>query len=188
MDLLAGPLDALARLGLLMLHDATLPSVSALVAGEPVRGSWWGHRMGHVIYDVATALDAHPDALATKLVNGQTTFVHRRLAPALVRVGAARAPWQTADLGSDARRLLAAIDTDGRVRATGPSAREVERRLLALGREVHTPDGLHATLLVSWSEVARQLDVKPEADLGLARAALEAAALALGPTATLPWS
>ncbi|MDA2934727.1 hypothetical protein MYX82_10350, partial [Acidobacteria bacterium AH-259-D05] len=35
--------------GLLLESDAILPSVSALVAGAPVRGSWWGHPRGDAI-------------------------------------------------------------------------------------------------------------------------------------------
>ena len=36
----------LERIGLLLEHDKELPSVTLLVAGEPIRGSWWGHALG----------------------------------------------------------------------------------------------------------------------------------------------
>ena len=28
-----------------------LPNVAELVAGGPIKGSWWGHEQGHEIYD-----------------------------------------------------------------------------------------------------------------------------------------
>ncbi|MFO0744943.1 MAG: hypothetical protein U1F43_04600 [Myxococcota bacterium] len=187
MDLLAGPLDALARHGLLMLHDAALPSVSMLVAGEVVRGSWWGHRDGHAIFDVASALESHPDALVTKLVCGKVTYVHRRLVPALLAVAEARDRWQLDGLTPEAKALVTRVDEDGGVLASGDAAKLVERRLLALGRQVHTPNGRHATELLAWSRVARSLDVTPLTSVGDARRELETAARGLGPTATLPW-
>jgi hypothetical protein len=63
-----------------------LPSVAELVAGEPIRGSWWAHPASHQIFDVINALAASPDVVRTRLVNGKVTFIHRRLWCALVRV------------------------------------------------------------------------------------------------------
>jgi hypothetical protein len=72
----------------MMLESARgpLPSVAELVAGEPIRGSWWGHPAGHAIFDTLNALADSPDVLRTRLVGGKVTLVHRRLWPALVRV------------------------------------------------------------------------------------------------------
>ena len=36
-------LAALGEFGLLMVSDRAFPSVSGLIAGEPVKGSWWSH-------------------------------------------------------------------------------------------------------------------------------------------------
>ena len=74
----------LARLGLLLQHDQTLPSVTARVAGAPIAGSWWGHARGSEIYDLLVAFEAGAGALAAKLVNGKVTFVHERLWSALL--------------------------------------------------------------------------------------------------------
>lgn len=73
----------------MMLESARgpLPNVAELVAGEPIRGSWWGHPASHAIYDVVNALADSPDVARTRLVNGRVTLIHRRLWPALVRVG-----------------------------------------------------------------------------------------------------
>ena len=41
---------ALATERLLFAQDAKWPSVAALVAGEIVKGSWWGHPQGQRIF------------------------------------------------------------------------------------------------------------------------------------------
>jgi hypothetical protein len=63
-----------------------LPSVAEMVAGEPIRGSWWGHPGGHASFDALNTLAEPPNVVRTKLVNGKVTLVHRRLWPALARV------------------------------------------------------------------------------------------------------
>lgn len=189
MDTLSATLSRLERLGLLLLHDPALPCLVHLVVGEPVRGSWWAHREGPAIYDIAMALEQHPDVLVTKLVHGKVTFVHRRLAPAVVAVGSARAPWQLADLPEPATRLLAAVDAaPGQpVRATGEPAKLLERRLLVHARQVHTSGGKHATELVAWATLMAQRELAPLPPEPAARSALEDAARRLGPSARLPW-
>ena len=79
------PEAALARWGLLLLSDARYPSLASVIAGAPVRGSWWGHPKGRAIFNASCALER--DAEAPKLVNGKVTFVHRRLWPALAGAG-----------------------------------------------------------------------------------------------------
>jgi hypothetical protein len=63
-----------------------LPNLADEVAGESIRGSWWGHPAGHEIFAVLTRVLDSPDVVATRLVNGKVTLIHRRLWPALVRV------------------------------------------------------------------------------------------------------
>jgi len=63
-----------------------IPNVAELVAGEPIKGSWWGHPAGHTIYNTLESLNESPDVVRLRLVNGKVTLVHRRLWPALVRV------------------------------------------------------------------------------------------------------
>jgi hypothetical protein len=63
-----------------------VPSLAERVAGAPIRGSWWGHPSGHEIYRVLNEIRASPDVVATRLINGKVTLIHRRLWPALVRV------------------------------------------------------------------------------------------------------
>src|SRR4029453_6086827 len=63
-----------------------LPNVAEMVAGEPIRGSWWGHPAGHAILDALNSLADSPDVVRTRLVNRKVTLVHRRLWPALARL------------------------------------------------------------------------------------------------------
>jgi len=68
-----------------------VPSLAEAVAGEPIRGSWWGHPKGGEIFRAAELISDSPDVLVCKLVQGKITYVHRRLWPALVKL-AARLP------------------------------------------------------------------------------------------------
>ena len=65
-----------------------VPSLAAKIAGEPIRGSWWGHPKGKEIFRLAEAVSESPDILVCTLVDGKVTYVHRRLWPALVRLAA----------------------------------------------------------------------------------------------------
>ncbi len=189
-------LEELRRSGLLLLTDPALPSVAALVAGAPVRGSWWAHPAGRAIFAAASALADHPDVTSVKLVGGKVTFVHRGLWPALLAVATAREPWQTRGLPPPARALLERVRrrgelrTDALPRGLAGAAKLLEVRLLVHADEVHTESGAHARRLLSWTLWARQAGASRG---GLAppagRRLLEAAADALseGTPARLPW-
>jgi hypothetical protein len=62
------------------------PSLAEVIAGEPVRGSWWSHPKSHEIFAVTRAIRESDDVLVCRLNKGKITFVHRRMWPALVRV------------------------------------------------------------------------------------------------------
>ena len=62
------------------------PSLANAIAGEPIRGSWWGHARGREIFAVTRAVRDNSDVLVCRLIDGKVTYVHRRLWPALVRV------------------------------------------------------------------------------------------------------
>jgi hypothetical protein len=63
-----------------------VPSLAETIAGERIRGSWWGHPKGKDIFRAAEAVCESPDVLVCKLVEGKVTYVHRRLWPALVKL------------------------------------------------------------------------------------------------------
>src|SRR4029453_7455381 len=102
--------DALDRTGLLFMHDARKPSLTALVGGKPMQG--WGGRppAGSRIFQVASALEDGGEVLFVPLLSAKVTLVHRRLWPALVSVGESHAPWRVVPLPPRARALLAEVE------------------------------------------------------------------------------
>jgi hypothetical protein len=63
---------------------ASVPSLAELIAGGPLRGSWWAHRKGNEILLLSRAIRRSPDVLVCRLVDGRITYVHRRKWPAVV--------------------------------------------------------------------------------------------------------
>ena len=180
--------DALERTGLLLLHDAKRPSLTALVAGAPIRGSWWGHPAGKRIFQVASALEDGGEVLFVPLLSAKVTLIHRRLWPALVTVGEERARWQMDPLTPGARSLLHEVERAGRFRASGPSSKALARALLVHAEQVHTEAGSHATELVSWREVRGHRRIDERLTPHDARPLLESAASQLGALSALPWN
>lgn len=181
--------SALHSKGLLLQQDKTLPSVVGLITGEALSTSWWGHPKGRAVFAVLSELEDRPDVLSTKLLLGKSTFVHRRLWPALLTVGAAREPWQLDRLPLGARRVLRAVDRGMPVRATGAVVRELESRLLVVARQVHTEKGRHEIVLQSWRAWAVARKCRRLRSVAAAKRTLERAASRLGAKAdALPWS
>jgi hypothetical protein len=63
-----------------------VPSFAEFVAGERIRGSWWGHPRGHEIFRLTEAVTDSGQVLVCRLIDDKVTYVHRRLWPALVRL------------------------------------------------------------------------------------------------------
>jgi hypothetical protein len=142
--------------------DSVLPSVTALVAREPVRGSWWGHPQGGAIYSVLEALEVDEDLLLVKLVSKKLTFVHRVLWPELFAIATSGEEWQMRKLSSKAKTLLrkvTAFDTVTLSRTSAKAGRLLEERLLAHGNQFHTETGAHAKVLTSWQRLAKDRKV-----------------------------
>ena len=185
----------LARRGLLMLADARLPSLTTLIAGGPIKGSWWSHPRGKAIFAASNRLADRDDVLALKLVAGKVTFVHRKLWPSLYAVATAGEAWQTKGLSARARALLAKLDERSPMicddKATTEAARELEERLLAPTMQIHTASGAHALQVESWEHWAERVDLSeeiPAADD--AKRELELAITALGAAdakSLVPW-
>ena len=155
----------LARAGALTIvptSRASVPSLVVAITGAPVRGSWWAHPKGKLIFRVATALEASGRALGAKLVDGKVTLLARALWPALIRVTTDRgwrAPRVTA-LAPDARALLDQIERAGelhgedaalRGKAFTAARRALEDALLVHAASEHTARGHHAAVLSSWT-------------------------------------
>ena len=63
-----------------------VPSLAEAIADGPIRGSWWGHPKGRVIFHATQVVCESPEVLVCKLIDGKVTYVHRRLWPALVKL------------------------------------------------------------------------------------------------------
>lgn len=198
-----GVMRRFEEIGLLLLSDRSLPSVVGLVGGPDVKGSWWGHEKGHEIFRDLESLDAHADALVTRLVSGKVTYLHRRLWLDFISVATANEAWQSRGISSAARRLLASVAKEGEIRMDRyvggkdaplfrDAAREIERRLLVYTDEIHTEKGSHAKVLMTWSRCPKIRDqrfaLRPPA---AAREALENLIDGLnsefGGSGRLPW-
>jgi hypothetical protein len=63
-----------------------VPNVAQFIAGEPIRGSWWGHPAGKEIFAILNIVDDSPDVVSTRLINHKVTLLHARIWPSVVRV------------------------------------------------------------------------------------------------------
>jgi hypothetical protein len=181
-------LTALEDLGLLLEQDKTRPNVVFLITGEALTTSWWSHPQAHLIFHTLAEIADHPDVLATKLVAGKVTFVHRDLWPALLAVALSREPWQLRSLSPAARRLLVESEKRDSVEASGPAAKELATRLLVHAREIHTDAGTHRQVLEPWSVWAARSHCTPLASVDAARQVVTEAVQRLGaPPRVLPW-
>jgi hypothetical protein len=165
-------LSLLERHGVIsVVRAGTCPSLVAEIIGEGVRGSWWGHPKGAIVYGILESLHDHPDVLITRLVAGKNTLVHRALWPALLRV-VTDEHWRVRAakaLDPKGRALVRRVEREGRVRAgaLAPAGRglkdEVARSLLVRVDQEHTPSGRHELVLESWSAWGRARSVDPAA-------------------------
>lgn len=63
-----------------------VPSLARTIAGKEIRGSWWAHPKGKIIFACSRVIRNSKDVLTCRLVEGKVTYVHRRLWPALARL------------------------------------------------------------------------------------------------------
>ena len=182
-------LDALSNAGLLLVQDKRLLNVVTLLTGEAFSKSWWSHPKGRLIFAVVSDLSEHRDVLFCKLINGKVTLVHRSLWPAFLAIALANEPWQTRGLSSRGQQLLASLNESKEpINSSGPVVKELEVRLLAHARQVHTESGRHELMVEPWTSWSRTIRVKPLRSLSLAKEKLEQAAQAIGaPRSALPW-
>ena len=175
---------ALQKHRLLLQQDKALPSVAGLIAGEPIRGSWWSHPKGQTIFARIRQLEDDEDVLVTRLVSGKVTYLHKSLWPAFLGVATSHASWQLDGLSSAARALLASSPT----RAKGDAVRELQARLLVAANEVHTESGKHTIEIEEWATWAKRHKAAPMKDVDAAMGELERAAVDYGAAvSSLPW-
>lgn len=197
--------QALERYGLLLQHDRELPSVTLIVAGEPIRGSWWGHPLGHAIYDLLDGFGEQSGQLEAKLIDGKVTYVHRRLWPAFFALARHELEARLAKLPATTVALFRHVESHGPIRADAlppalasapreltKSIRALETALLVHSDSIHTGSGAHVKLLHTWPQwcSARQIRV-PAVAIDDATAELDRALSALsagtGRKPKVPW-
>jgi hypothetical protein len=160
------PADCFAMLrerGLLLKFDPKLPSVTNMVAGGPIRGSWWAHPAAHEIVRILSHLAGHPDVLLMKLIAGKDTFVHRCLWPDVWAIATAGEPWQWKRLTAEEHALWRRLQEEGAAEAAGLAAKRLELRLLVHGEQCHSETGEHRRRLERWDRWARRVGFTPEA-------------------------
>jgi hypothetical protein len=74
------------------------PRLTEAIAGESIKGSWWGHSKSHEIFAILQELGDSPDILVCRFIAGRVTFVHRRLWPAIVKLSRHFRPEQLAQV------------------------------------------------------------------------------------------
>ncbi|HET7419236.1 MAG TPA: hypothetical protein VFL27_02525 [Candidatus Dormibacteraeota bacterium] len=197
-------LDRLDKWGLMLDSDPMLPSWPALAVDSPIDGSWWSHPEAHLIHSAGGRLFAHPDVLHVVLVSGKRTCVHRRLHESFIAVAVAGDDWKLAGLPPESRRMLESLRAAGRlfaddaglpspdVRRNGRLMRELERRLLCAGGDVHTARGAHAKFVMTWDEWLKERKLRaPRLSAATGRRRLDECLRRLnglfGGHGTLPW-
>lgn len=151
------PAQALAfvrKHGIVTMTSSSKPSLVEAIVGGPVKGSWWGHAKGRLIFELADALHDSKDVLSLKLVDGKVTFLHRSLWPALARVVDDKEGRRR--LSPSAKRLLTRVERSGSLRldeAGLKGRKELESTLLVHSGNMHTEKGSHATVLTSWRKM-----------------------------------
>jgi hypothetical protein len=86
---LARALDFVREHGVVLVSaSGPAPKLTEAIAGEKIKGSWWGHPKGKQIFAVLEAVSDDADVLVCRLVDDKLTLVHRRLWPALAAAAA----------------------------------------------------------------------------------------------------
>ena len=155
-------------------HIEGVPCFVEAVTGEPVRGSWWGHPRGKLIFALAEGLDDSSEVLTLKLLEGKATFVDRALWPVLLAV-VLDDQWRAArvkKLSAAGKALLKKVEASSRRgEAPGP-VKELEASLLVHCASEHTEKGRHEKRLTAWADWAKARSIAPaklevDADLNL---------------------
>jgi hypothetical protein len=165
----------LSRIGLLLEHDAELPSATTLIAGTPIHGSWWGHALGQRIYALLEEFGEGEGALVVKAVNGKRTYVHRSLWSSFLTLVRKDEQKRIAELSPLARSLHERALAAGGVRLDSlvasdfappkeltKAGAELESAFLVHAAGLHTDSGAHTKLYRSFDEWAKDSGFEAE--------------------------
>jgi hypothetical protein len=194
---------SLESFGFMLASDRAFPNVASLIAGKPVKGSWWSHPLAHTIFAVNEMLEDHKDVLLTKLISGKVTFVHRNMWQQVYSIAIACDDWQTEALSSAARELLKKLQNQSTLDTTelvplrgkkpGDIARELELRLLIHAEQFHTESGAHAKMIETWKHWADRVGLKgrptdPQSAKQIVERRVNELNHKFGANGRLPWS
>lgn len=142
----------------LLEFDNFFPSIVNIIAKEPIKGSWWGHAKGKIIYNVANEVEDHSDVLKLKLVAGKSTYVHRLLWDALFSILTQPISRQVNSLSPGAKKLLSHLQKKACLRAdeidqanVTAFIKELDLALLIRTESIHTDSGKHIKQMETWS-------------------------------------
>lgn len=141
-------LDFVKRHGIVLeAGRGPVPNLAEAIAEKPIRGSWWGHPQGKLIFRLTRAVRESSDVLVCRVVDGKITYVHRRIWPALVRL----APL----LEKERLSALHEVHTaSGKHRIfTTPYPEWVPREVSAAAQKVSTDEALRQ--LGDWVQIER---------------------------------
>ena len=169
----AQALALLKRKGILTLAARVegVPCFVEEVTGERVRGSWWGHPKGKLIFSLAEGLEDSRRVLSLKLLDGKATFIAQALWPTLLAVVLDEG-WRSgraASLNAAARALWKVVERATRRGAEPAAVKALEESLLVHCASEHTAKGRHEKRLTSWAHWAGSRRLAP-AKLSLAEA------------------
>jgi hypothetical protein len=195
-------LFTLEGFGFLLVSDRAFPNVASLIAGEPVKGSWWSHPLAHTIFAVNEMLEDHKNVLLTKLISGKVTFVHRNMWKQVYSIATACDDWQMEGLSSAAETVLKKLQTERtldtnelgplRGKKAGDIARELELRLLIHAEQFHTESGAHSKMIETWKHWADRVGLKgrpthPQRAMQIVERRVEELNHKFGANGRLPW-
>jgi hypothetical protein len=159
--------------GFLMLSDSPLPSLTSIIAGEPVKGSWWGHSQGNLMYNLSNQVMDDPEILTLKFFNKKVTYLRKEHWSALWTISTSQEEWQFKKLSPDSKKLFQKVEKEKTLRADdkglkqspteiGKLASKLEEKLLVYSESIHTDSGKHVRILQSWNTLAKTKKFKPE--------------------------
>jgi hypothetical protein len=154
--------------GLLLLSDPELPSLVTLIAGEPVKGTWWGHAKGNLMYNLSQELEDDSEILVIKLINKKITYIHKRHWNALFSIVLEKSDWQTKGLKPEHKSLLQTIQKKKTVRADdasfkkspteiGKLAAKLEEKLVVCSQSIHSESGKHIRQMKTWETHIKEI-------------------------------
>lgn len=153
----------------------TLGELAEAIAGEPIKGSWWSHPKGKLIFNVTSALEESQGVLSCKL-GGRVTFVDEALWAALYRVVTDEAFRASAPAKA---RAIAKRAARGPVRLTSDQKRALAKTCILHISSEHTSSGAHATFGRAWESWASAATKRTASKLEWDEAVAELAACGL---------